>query len=93
MVKVTFTLDEASVEKLTEAAARRRIPKSQALREAIADYSGKEIRMSDEERERKLRAIREIMASPPTRPQAEVEKELKELRRARRHGGRLHRAE
>lgn len=93
MVKVTFTLDNETVERLTEAAARRRIPKSQAVREAIEDYSGKEIRMSDAERERKLRVIREIMASPPTRTQAEVDKELAELRRARRHGGRLHRAE
>ena len=93
MVKVTFTLDEATVKTLAETAARRRIPKSQAIREAIADYSGKETRMSDAERERKLAVIRSIMASPPTRPQAEVEKELAELRRARRHGGRLHRAE
>jgi hypothetical protein len=93
MVKVTFTLDNATVERLAKEAARRRIPKSQAVREAIEDYSGKEVRISDAERERKLAVIRKIMASPPTRPQAEVEKELAELRRARRHGGRLHRAE
>jgi hypothetical protein len=63
------------------------------VREAIEDYSGKEVRLSDAERERKLAVIRKIIASPPTRPQVEVEKELVELRRARRHGGRLHRAE
>ncbi|MEO5926910.1 MAG: ribbon-helix-helix protein, CopG family [Bryobacteraceae bacterium] len=93
MVKVTFTLDEVTVKTLTDAAARRRIPKSQAVREAIQDYSGKEIRMSEEERQRKLRVIDEMMSRPPTRSQADVDKELAELRRARRHGGRLHRAE
>jgi predicted DNA-binding protein len=93
MVKVTFTLDEATVERLTEAAARRRIPKSQAVREAIEDYSHKEIRMSEEERQRKLRVLDEMLSRPPTRSQEEVDRELAELRRARRHGGRLHRAE
>ncbi len=86
MVKVTFTLDEATVARLTETATRRRIPKSQAVREAIEDYSGKEIRMSEEERLRKLRIIDEILASPPTRPQSEVDKELAELRASRRRG-------
>jgi predicted transcriptional regulator len=68
MVKVTFTLDNATVERLTREAARRRIPKSQVVREAIEDYSGKEVRLSDAERERKLAVIRKIIASPPTLP-------------------------
>ena len=86
MVKVTFTLDDATVKSLTEAAARRRIPKSQAVREAIEDYSHKEVRMSDEERERKLAIMRRILASPPTRPQSEVDKELADIRDSRRRG-------
>ena len=93
MVKVTFTLDQATIERLNDAAARRRIPKSQVVREAIEDYSGNAGRMSDAEREEKLRAVREMMATLPSRPQKEVEAEIAEIRRARRHGGRLHRAE
>jgi hypothetical protein len=38
-----------------------------------------------------LKALEEFMRRPPTRPQEEVEAELKEIRRARRHGGRKHR--
>ena len=93
MVKVTFTLDEATVAELNAAAVRRSIPKSQAVREAIHDYHAKSGRMSDSERERKLEVMRRIMASPSTRTQAEVDREIAEIRRARRSGGRLHPAE
>ena len=93
MVKVTFTLDEATVEQLNRAAARHRIPKSQAVREAIADYDAKEDRMSADERLRKLRFLREYMKRPPDRTQAEVDREIAEIRAARRSGGRLHPAE
>lgn len=93
MVKVTFTLDEATIQRLTEAAARRKIPKSQAVREAIEDFSVKEDIMDEAERQRKLRVVRALMAAPPTRSRKEMNAELTELRRARRHGGRLHRPE
>jgi predicted transcriptional regulator len=93
MVKVTFTLDEATVARLNEAAARRKIPKSQAVREAIEDFSVKEVRIGEADRKRRLDAYREFLATVPPRPEAEVKKEIAEIRRARRHGGRLHRAE
>jgi predicted transcriptional regulator len=93
MVKVTFTLDEATIARLNEAAARRRIPKSQAVREAIEDFSVKEVRVSETERKRRLAAFQEFLDTVPPRPQADVEREIAEIRRARRHGGRLHRAE
>jgi predicted transcriptional regulator len=92
-VKVTFTLDEVTVGKLNEAALRASKPKSEVIREAVADYYEKTDRLSEAERARMLAALRKFMAEPPTRTQAEVDRELRELRRARRSGGRQHPAE
>ena len=86
MVKVTFTLDEATIERLNEAAARRRIPKSQAVREAIEDFSTKEDRISEAERKRRLAAFEEFLATQPKRTRASVDRELAELRESRRTG-------
>lgn len=93
MVKVTFTLDEATVDRINRAAVRRQIPKSQVVRDAIADYHAKGDRMSEAERQRKVKFLREYMAQPRTRTQTEVDREIAEVRAARRSGGRLHRAE
>lgn len=89
-VKVTFTLDVATIEKLSQTASRLSKPKSQIIREAIGDYHAKSDRLSEAERARMLRAIDEMMARPPTRRQPQVDKELLELRHARRSRGRLH---
>lgn len=89
-VKVTFTLDETTVGKLNTAAQRVSKPKSEVIREAVADYYEKTDRLSDAERQRMLRYLDEMLARPPSRSQAEVDKELRELRRARRSRGRLH---
>ena len=78
MVKVTFTLDEATIDRLNRAATRRAIPKSQAVHEAIKDYHAKADQVSEEERQRRVKAFREYLALIPKRPQAEVEKELAE---------------
>jgi predicted transcriptional regulator len=86
MVKVTFTLDEATVDRLNRAAARHQIPKSQVVRDAIADYHAKGDRMSEAERLRKVQFLKEYMAQPPTRTQTEVDRELREIRRSRRTG-------
>jgi hypothetical protein len=45
-------------------------------------------KLSDEERQRMLAALDEIMKAPRTRSRAEVDAELREIRAARRHGGR-----
>lgn len=84
-VKVTFTLDEETIERLKRAAARTRRPKSQVVREAIREYEARGDRLSEEERQRQLAVLRKFAAMPPTRPQHEVERELAELRRSR-HG-------
>jgi hypothetical protein len=96
-VKVTFTLDEATIGQLNETARHLAKPKSAVVREAIRDYHAKSTplpdRLSEAERRRMLRVLDEFLKQPPTRPQHEVDRELRELRAARRSGGRLHPAE
>ncbi|MGH9483380.1 MAG: ribbon-helix-helix protein, CopG family [Terriglobales bacterium] len=92
-VKVTFTLDERTIDRLQRVAARQRKPKSQVVREAIRDYECSSERLSAAERGRMLAAFDRFAATTPTRTRADVEAELAEIRAARRHGGRLHPAE
>jgi predicted transcriptional regulator len=89
-IKVTFTLDEGTVTKLNRTAERLSKPKSEVVREAVAEYYEKAGRLSEAERQRMLSALRKFMSEPPTRPQHEADRELRELRRARRSRGRLH---
>jgi predicted DNA-binding protein len=88
--KVTFTLDEQTLRRLQTAAARTRKSKSAIVREAIADYHDRIGKLSEAERLRLLKVMEEIMASPPSRPQEEVDREIAEIREARRRGGRRH---
>jgi predicted transcriptional regulator len=89
-VKVTFTLDEATIGQLNETARRLAKPKSEVVREAIREFHARSDKLSEAERQRMMRVLKEFMAKPPTRSQAEVDRELRELRRARRSRGRLH---
>jgi hypothetical protein len=86
--KVTFTLDQATVTRLAEAAARLARPKSQVVREAILEYYDRIGRLSERERLSLLRTFDEVVPRIPARDAREVERELKALRQARRSGGR-----
>lgn len=88
MVKVTFTLDDETVAALNQAAQRLAKPRSAVVREAIREYGSRAGRLSEEERRRMLRSIDAVLKRPPTRPRAAVERELADVRRARRGGGR-----
>jgi hypothetical protein len=88
--KVTFTLDNATITRLERAAATLSKPKSEIVREAIHDYSERIGKLSEPERLRMLKVFDELFPKIPTRDQREVDRELKEIRRARRSGGRLH---
>jgi len=90
MVKVTFTLDEAAVERLRQAAARARKPQSQVVREAVKDYADRVGRLSEEERMRLLKVFDTVVPAIPLRPAARVDAELQAIRSARRKGGRRH---
>lgn len=86
MVKVTFTLDDETVERLRRLATRLGRPQSQVVRESIKEYEARSDKLSEEERRRMLAVLDRIMKEPPTRPQAEVDAELREIRRSRRRG-------
>ena len=86
MVKVTFTLDDETVERLRRLAMRLRKPQSQVVRESIRDYEARSDKLSDDERRRMLAALDKLMKEPPTRSQADVDGELREIRRSRRRG-------
>jgi hypothetical protein len=86
MPKLTFSLDDVSVQLLRDTAARARKPLSQVVREAIAHYAAGEDALSSGERDRLLDAVRRIKRRPPTRPASQVDRELSAIRRSRRTG-------
>jgi len=88
MVKVTFTLDEATVNRLQQAAERLHKPKSEVVREAVHEYHARIGKLSERERVAMLRTLDEWLPRIPARPAVEAAAELRELRRARRSGGR-----
>jgi predicted transcriptional regulator len=88
MVKVTFTLDDETVERLRRLATRLGRPQSQVVRESIREYEARSDKLSDDERRRMLEVLERITHAPPTRPQAEVDAELREIRVARRRWAR-----
>jgi len=88
MAKVTFTLDDATVNIIRTIAARRRKPQSLVVREAVAAYAAQEDRLDDAERTRRLRVLDDLTARPRGRTVAGVDEELREIRRARRSGWR-----
>ena len=92
MVKVTFTLDDQTVATLRRTAARLDKAQSQVVREAVRDYADRVGRLSERERVRMLAALDAIVRRRPTRTSGEVDRELREIRAARRSGGRRHRA-
>lgn len=87
MIKVTFTLDDATVDQLRRTAARIRKPQSLVVREAIAEYAERANRLSEDERQRMLAVLDRARRQPPSRPEAAVDAELKEIRAARRRWG------
>jgi hypothetical protein len=86
MIKVTFTLDDGTVETIRAIAARKKKPRSLVVREAVAAYARQEDTLDDAERARRLRVLDDLMIRPGTRAPSDVEKELRAIRRARRVG-------
>jgi metal-responsive CopG/Arc/MetJ family transcriptional regulator len=84
VIKVTLTLDEATVDQLRRAAARVRKPQSRVVREAIAEYAARADKLSESERQRMLDVLDRAMRRPASRSAAAVTLELKEIRAARR---------
>ena len=87
--KATFTLDDDTMRTIRRMAERTRKPQSLIVREAVAHYAAREETLSEEDRERKLAILREFAARPPQpgdKTSADVDRELEELRLARREG-------
>lgn len=87
MAKMTFSLDDATVATLKRAAARARKPQSWVVREAVAEYGAKEDRLNPEEQKRMLEVIDRLQRAPVTRTQADVDREIAEIRASRRLAG------
>jgi hypothetical protein len=88
MVRVTFSLDERTVENIRRTAARLRRPQSQVVREAVAEYAARTDQLSDQERREALAVIDRLRQAKPSRSAAAVDAELRAVRAARRRGGR-----
>jgi hypothetical protein len=86
--KVTFTLDDAALSCLRDAAERLSLPKSEIVREAIMEFHDRIGRLSERERVALLRAFDELVPVIPTRSATEVDREIAGIRTARRAGGR-----
>jgi hypothetical protein len=86
--KVTFTLDRVSIDRLQDAAERLAVAKSEIVREAIMEFHERLGRLSDRERSKMLTAFDELVPRIPERSAAAVDRELAEVRRARKASGR-----
>ena len=90
MARVTFSLDDATVDRIRQTAARLGKAQSHVVREAVAEYAERAGRLSDRERLHALSVLERLRDARPTRPLAEVDQELQSIRAARRTGGRRH---
>jgi metal-responsive CopG/Arc/MetJ family transcriptional regulator len=90
MVKVTFSLDDATVAQIRQTSARLGRPQSQVVRDAVADYVARADQLSERERLHTLGVLERLRHAAPTRPVAAVTAELRSLKTSRRTGGRRH---
>jgi metal-responsive CopG/Arc/MetJ family transcriptional regulator len=88
MVKVTFSLDEATVTEIRRTAERLGTAQSHVVREAVAEYAARADRVSERERLRTLTVLESLRTTPASRKAAAVDGELRAIRAARRAGGR-----
>ena len=88
MAKFTFVFDEPTAAALKATAARLGKSQSLVVREAVAEYAARSGRLTDAERRRMLGIIDAMLRRSPTRAGRDVESEIRDVRRARRAGGR-----
>ena len=93
MVRVTFSLDDATIARIRQTAERLGKPQSQVVREAVAEYAERADRLSDEERRHALSVLGRRASRWLGSQAAGVDRELRAIRAARKAGGRReHRA-
>jgi predicted transcriptional regulator len=86
--KVTFTLDDETIERLRQTADRIRKSRSHVVREAIRDFAERVGKLSERERHAMLAAFDRLVPAIPKLPLSQVRAELNEIRDARKRGGR-----
>ena len=64
--KVTFTLDDETVRRIADSSERLAKPKSQVVREAVADYHSRIGRLSESERQRLLKIFDTVVPLIPS---------------------------
>ena len=72
MVRVTFSLDHATVAQIRQTAARLRKAQSHVVRDAVADYAARSDRLSERERLHLMGVLERLRDAKPTRPAAAV---------------------
>jgi metal-responsive CopG/Arc/MetJ family transcriptional regulator len=87
-IKMTFTLDERTAERIDRTAQRLGVSKSGVVREAVREYAARAGSLSEEERLRLLDVFDAVVSRIPRRPAEAVDREIAAVRRARREGGR-----
>ena len=85
---MTFSLDTLTAARIGALSEQLGKPKSAIVREAVSVYAQTTGKVTEDERVERARVFREYLARVPPRPAEEVEAELRELRLARRSGGR-----
>ena len=88
MVKMTFTLDETTVEALKRIANRLQKPQSYVLREAISYYEPHAGQLSKAERKRRVELFDQVVAAIPKKSASAIDRELEDLKLSRRKGWR-----
>jgi predicted transcriptional regulator len=88
MVKVTYTLDDATVAEIRRTAERLGRPQSQVVREAVAEYAARADRVGERERLRTVSILTSLKKAPASRPAKAVDAEIAAVRQVRRKGGR-----
>ena len=86
--KVTFTLDDLSLQRLQDAAGQLAVSKSEIVREAIMEFYERLGQLSNRQRSAMLRAFDELVPAIPARSAEDVDRELAEVREARKADGR-----
>jgi predicted DNA-binding protein len=84
MVKVTYSLDDATVRRIRRTAERLGKPQSLVVREAVAEYESRTDRLSEAERLRMLEVLDRLRDEPVTRSRESVAAEIREIRLSRR---------
>jgi hypothetical protein len=86
--KHTFTLDRPTARLLDRTARALALSKSGVVREAVREYAERLGKLPEAERRRLLAVFDQLVPRIPEAAAEEVEREVAELRRARRGGGR-----